>query len=180
MRAIQKEVRDEAVKMYLAPDKPLAYEIAEKLGICTNVVLAAIKETLSPKQFKEEKALRYRRDKLGKLNPLSGKNGTLHPNWKGDCSDGKGYLTRIVDGERYLAHRIVMAEMIGIHVKDLPMKLDVHHIDEDGMNNEPENLALVTRTAHRQLHLREWLLTKLFSLVKETFGISKLKKMDHI
>ena len=179
MSANKKFLRNEtmirrAVEMYTASDKPLGQEIADRLGVKDKqTVLAAIKRNLSPEQFKEEKSLRYRRDKLGELNPMSGRNGILHPNWKGDCEDGKGYLTRIVDGERYLVHRIVMAELIGIHVKDLPPELDVHHIDKDGRNNDPKNLALVTKAAHKQLHLREWLLLKLFTLVKKTFGISK-------
>jgi len=51
-------------------------------------------------------------------------------------------------------HRIVMADLLGIPVESLPATLHVHHIDENPLNNSPENLALVTAPGHRAIHDR--------------------------
>jgi hypothetical protein len=84
---------------------------------------------------------------------MYGRTGDKHPNWKGDCSDNKGHLTRKVNGKRQFVHRLVMAEAFGL--KELPKKWHVHHIDGDGENNSLDNLALCTNAGHRHLH-RKW------------------------
>jgi hypothetical protein len=46
-------------------------------------------------------------------------------------------------------HRVAFARLLGTN---LPRNLDVHHIDGNKHNNEPNNLALVTRGGHLRIH----------------------------
>lgn len=52
-------------------------------------------------------------------------------------------------GKQRLEHRVVMEKVLG-----RPLGLDevVHHKDEDGLNNDPINLELMTRAEHRRIH----------------------------
>jgi len=95
------------------------------------------------------KRKRYRASKLGGRNPMLGKKPGNH---LGECEDGHGYLTQVIDKERYFVHRIIMAELLGLHVGELPAHLVVHHIDNNPKNNHPNNLALVTTSGHRAIH----------------------------
>ncbi len=54
-----------------------------------------------------------------------------------------------LNGERIYEHRLVAALKIG-----RPLRSDehVHHIDGDGWNNDPENLEVLDRKAHRARH----------------------------
>lgn len=136
---------------YKAEDKPLAHDLAEELGTSYHNVRHILNTHLDPEEFRAEKALRYSRSKRGSRNPMTGKNGSLHPNYKGSVSDHKGYLTE-PDGKggRVFQHRLVMAKALGL--EHLPSHLEVHHIDEDPTNNSLDNLALVTAKGHRTLH----------------------------
>jgi hypothetical protein len=84
---------------------------------------------------------------------MSGKVQEEHPRWLGECEDGHGYLTTLYNGKREFVHRVVMMEALG--VPSLPRNLVVHHIDGDPKNNTLDNLALVTRAGHKQIHSRE-------------------------
>jgi hypothetical protein len=107
---------------------------------------------MSLAEYAALKKLRYSRSKTGKNNPHFGKRGSESPNWIEEVEDGYGYLTCLVDGERVFVHRLVMAKALGIPVKQLSSKLEIHHIDEDTRNNHIDNLALVTSGGHKSLH----------------------------
>jgi hypothetical protein len=45
---------------------------------------------------------------------------------------------------------MVMAEKLGLDA--LPKSLICHHLDEDKLNNEPDNLDVMTLSEHTRLH----------------------------
>jgi hypothetical protein len=125
--------------------------IAKELSVTHATVAEILRRDIPAAELRSLKALKYSASKMGDKNPAKGK----HPvNFIGDRSDAKGYLTRVVRGKPYFVHRIVMADLIGIPVEALPEDLEVHHIDEDGANNGPDNLALVTSLGHKNVHRR--------------------------
>jgi hypothetical protein len=145
------------VARYKAEDKPTTKEVASELGTTPLNVRYVLQMHLPPEELRAEQALRYSRGKVGKLNPMSGRNGSRHPNYKGSVPDHKGYLTEPDgSGGRVFQHRLVMAQAIGI--EKLPSHLEVHHIDGNPLNNSLDNLALVTSKGHNALHHQrpEW------------------------
>lgn len=141
------------VEAYRSPtEKPTMDALAKRFGATYQSIQHIISTSLSPEEFRLEKFLRRSRAKSGKNHPLFGKTGPAHPNWKGDVSDNKGRTTRKVGNRRYFTARVVMAEALGMHPKDLPLTLQVHHIDGNPLNNDIDNLALVSSKAHGTLH----------------------------
>ena len=113
---------------------------------------------------KDYREARHRRllsqQKLGDKNPMRGKCGIQHPNYKGLVSDGKGYLM-ILKPDWYTGrkgckhiyyHHYVWCINMGI--TEIPKGYVVHHIDLDKTNNDINNLALMTNSAHSKLHRR--------------------------
>lgn len=155
MSVSKKHLADPNVRMKVAAryQQSLATmtQLAREEGLTVATVMEILRLEIEPETLRRLKALKYSASKLGEKNPMLGKTPS---NAKGDCEDGHGYLTRVVRGKRYFVHRIVMAEMLGLPVEQLPLNLDVHHIDENPQNNEPDNLALTTATGHQELHRR--------------------------
>jgi hypothetical protein len=61
---------------------------------------------------------------------------------------------RQAEGRRrrpYLSHKRSTCDRCGF-VPEHPCQLDVHHIDEDHSNNDPENLGTLCSNCHRFLH----------------------------
>lgn len=50
-------------------------------------------------------------------------------------------------------HRLIMEEQIGRYL--LPDE-HVHHKDRNTLNNDPDNLELLTKSEHARLHKAEW------------------------
>lgn len=123
-------------------------QVATEFGVNSVTAKAMILRYVSPEDFKKFAHYRYHESKLAEKNPQYGRS------WASDCEDGHGYLTRLVDGERYFVHRIVFAESLGIPVQSLPESMVVHHIDENRMNNTIDNLALTTERGHQTIHDR--------------------------
>jgi hypothetical protein len=88
------------------------------------------------------------------------KSGANNPKWRGGRNRGG-------EGMRYwkvhkpehpnaskqgyvLEHRLVMEEKLG---RLLERHEIVHHIDEDTLNNDPENLEVMTQSEHARLHI---------------------------
>jgi len=124
--------------------------IARRLETTYHNVRHVVKVQIPEDERRALKAIRYSQSKTGDKNPMKGKTGEQHHNWKGLCADGYGYLTCLYLGRRRLVHRVVAAQMLGI--RELPRRFAVHHIDGDKTNNAEENLAIVTNAGHRQLH----------------------------
>lgn len=127
-------------------------QVSHHFGIGHHTVCTMLKEDLDPETLRQLKSVKYSASKQGKKNPMTGK---IPPNYKGECEDGRGYLTRVVRGKRQFVHRIVFAEeVLGIMVEELPPTLAIHHIDEDKVNNSASNLAAATNEGHRLIHQR--------------------------
>lgn len=112
----------------------------------------------------QRKSENYRRSKLGSKNPMKGKTGDKHHNYLGDdveWVDGDGYIC-IRKPEWYTSrrgsssvykHHIVVCQLLGL--TEIPQGFVVHHIDRDRRNNDSNNLALMTLSAHNRLHALE-------------------------
>jgi hypothetical protein len=61
----------------------------------------------------------------------------------------QGYRCIHADGRRILEHRHVMSQHLGRFLKSNEI---VHHKDENKLNNNLDNLELVTRSSHRAKH----------------------------
>lgn len=69
--------------------------------------------------------------------------GDKHPLFKGGCINDNGYRVRWHNKKLTGEHRLVMG---------LPDGMVVHHINENKLDNRPENLQIMTRTDHIILH----------------------------
>ena len=62
----------------------------------------------------------------------------------------KGYLFRMVEGKRIYLHRFIVECYLGRKLKDNEI---VHHIDGNILNNDIENLEVITQSIHFSKHL---------------------------
>lgn len=153
-------MRDEVIKLYETTELTLD-EIGSKFGMSRCQVSWIINKEFSLEYRKERKSKCYRNSKLGEKNPMSGKTGDEHHNYKGDVPDGKGYImclkpewyTGRQGCKHVFKHHIVMCEYLGI--TKIPAGFHVHHVDGNKKNNEIVNLALLTAQAHMRLHQLE-------------------------
>lgn len=136
--------------LYLSRDLPTIEVIAERLGTTCHNVQHVARSNLSDEEYRAHKAVRYSISKSGAMNPMYGKAGDEHHNWKGECEDGRGYLTTVAAGKRRFVHRHVMAE--ALELAEIPETWAVHHIDGDPTNNRLDNLALCTKAGHAAIH----------------------------
>lgn len=142
--------RDSVLSMYRSSDLYTLEAIAEKLGTTYHNVSHVVNRYMEPAEKKALACLRYSLSKAGTKNPMKGKTGENHHNWKGLCDDGYGYLTCLYKGKRTFVHQAVLMEALGL--SKWPAGFEVHHIDEDKKNNALDNLALVTPHGHRTIH----------------------------
>jgi len=145
-----KSNQERVLALYRDPKLLRLIDIASELGTTFHNVQGVIRSCLPEAERKALAALRYSVSKEGFKNPMFGKTGEAHHNWKGLCEDGYGYLTCLWKGQRHFVHRVVMMESLGL--LDLPETWDVHHIDGDPKNNSLDNLALTTKSGHRAIH----------------------------
>lgn len=158
---------------YRSEDKPTMQETARLCECSYQTVSRILSRHMDAEERRQEKALRYSRSKVGSLNPMLGKYESSHHNYLGEIRTAQGYLQRKV-GDRYvLSHRQVMAEILGL--QKLPSTVDVHHIDGSKTNNDPDNLALVTRSGHGKLHGEKSPFEKFPLWHQWEFGTSRLR-----
>lgn len=71
----------------------------------------------------------------------------------------KGYWYIRIDGRKIALHRWIMEEYLGRRLRSDEI---VHHIDGDPLNDDPANLAILSRAEHMRLHAaaprRRWTL----------------------
>lgn len=143
--------QQEVVRRYKTKELPTLSDVAAEMGTSYQNVRRALELALPEAERKALTALRLSAGKMGPKNPMFGKALEQHHNWKGDCDDGYGYLTRVwSDGKRHFVHHIVMMEHLGIN--QIPRGMEVHHIDSNPKNNSLDNLALVTKRGHKNIH----------------------------
>lgn len=136
-------------------------QIADTVGTTRKIVFRLVKATYSKEERLRRKSENYRRSKLGKSNPMFGKHGAAHHNYKGVVADGYGYLmvlkpewyTGRKGSKHVFLHSVVVCEALGI--TEVPAGFAVHHLDHNPLNNDLDNLALMTPSAHSRLHHRE-------------------------
>jgi len=136
-------------------------QIADEVGCNQSWVATVSKRWLTPEELAERKHLNYQASRLGNKNPNYGKRGEECGNYKGEVSDGRGYLmivkpswyTGRPGSHHVFVHTLVMCKSLGL--TELPAGFVVHHIDGDKTNNKLSNLALMTNSAHSRLHQRE-------------------------
>lgn len=133
-------------------------DIAKESKLLFYQVQSILDKHYTKEQQNTRKSKLYRASKLGHNNPMLGKKGPLHHNYKGEIDDGNGYLMiRKPDwyegrkGNSYVfVHTLVMCEALGL--KRLPKGFTIHHIDGNKHNNDINNLALITNSGHSKLH----------------------------
>lgn len=59
-------------------------------------------------------------------------------------------MTKCIDGVWCYQHRVVMEELLG---RKLSRDEDVHHIDDNKLNNDITNLKLIKSSEHHKQHL---------------------------
>ena len=142
--------RAKVLSRYKDDDKPTVAVLAKELGTSSQNVQYIVSQFLPVREYEAEKALRYSRSKMGEKNPMLGKSGSQHHNYKGMISTGDGYTQSKSNGRYERSHREVVAHALGL--EKLPEEFVVHHIDENKLNNSLDNLALTTAAGHRKLH----------------------------
>jgi HNH endonuclease len=140
----------QVLEKYKTSELKTAYQIAEELGTSYHNVYHTLRNNIPMEERKALKAIRLSAGKLKEKNPMWGKMEQQHPNWKGECSDHKGYVTRMHNGKRTFVHQIVIMEALGL--SEFPKGMVVHHINGDRLNNNLDNLALTTNIGHRKIH----------------------------
>lgn len=76
-------------------------------------------------------------------------SGEKSPSYKGGHINKDGYKVIRKDGKYYKEHRYIMMQHIG---RELSRNEDVHHINGNKLDNHIENLQLLTKSEHSQLH----------------------------
>lgn len=136
-------------------------QIQKQVNMRYNRVWSVIRGNFSEEFIANRKHTEYAKSKFGEKNPMYGKKGAEHHNYKGVVSDGKGYLMCLKpnwytgrEGSRHVfVHTVVMCEALGL--TEMPKGWIVHHIDGDKHNNDINNLALMMNAAHVKLHTFE-------------------------
>jgi len=142
--------RAAVVALYRSRECLTAAKIAERLGTSAQNVCRVVNQCIPEAERKALRSVKYSASKAGPKNPNFGKRGSRSANWKGVCEDGRGYLTILRGKRRVFLHHAVMADSLGL--KFLPRWAVVHHIDGNPHNNDPDNLALVTKAGHQHVH----------------------------
>jgi hypothetical protein len=126
-------------------------KIAEKLETHWHNIWGVIDLHMSKEESRALCSLHHSVSKTVGPNAMRGKFGEAHHNYKGPCIGKNGYITVKPPGKKRLQmHNQVILEIFGI--EKLPRGWEVHHIDEDVTNYDPDNLAIMTRKGHGAIH----------------------------
>jgi hypothetical protein len=136
-------------------------EIAMETGVSPWSVWNYIQSNYSKAYIKERKVICYSNSKLGDKNPQFGLRGEQTAGYVGVVGDGNGYLmvlkpdwyTGRKGSKHVFQHQVVICEALGL--TEIPKGWCVHHIDGLRTNNNLNNLAFLTTSAHSKLHSLE-------------------------
>jgi hypothetical protein len=132
-------------------------QIRSQLKCRGQIVSDALKE-LGATFSKDRKRRMYSVSKLGDKNPMKGKYGVEHPNYRGVIDDCKGYklilkpewYTGRKGSKHIFLHSAVYCE--ASNLTEVPKGYVIHHCDQNPHNNYFSNLILVTLAEHASLH----------------------------
>jgi hypothetical protein len=156
-----KEIDEAAVVACFENSLEPVESIARRFGVRYTRIMQIAHEHLSDEFLRERKRQCYSVSKQADKNPMWGIESDKHPRYKGEVSDGKGYVmvlkpdwfTGRRGSKHVFKHTVVMCEALGL--TELPRGFVVHHIDGDPTNNDIHNLALVTVNGHSRVHSLE-------------------------
>jgi hypothetical protein len=149
------------VKVLVEDTDTTIANIARQMKCRTTKIMEFIRKTYGEEYYQQRRSKLYRRSKLGSKNPMLGKYGEKHPNYRGLVEDGHGYYMILKPdwytgrrGSKYVfAHSVVMCEYLGL--TEVPSGFVIHHINGDRKDNNINNLALVSVSGHARLHSSE-------------------------
>lgn len=154
------KTQEELVKELFKSTDLTIQKIADQLDVKFHDVWYCIKSSFSKEERDNRKRENYRKSRIGSLNPSYGKYRENSHRWKGGIvEDGNGYLmiykpewyTGRKGSKHIFQHTAVICEALGL--TELPATWVVHHIDGNKKNNNLNNLALLTNSAHTRLHV---------------------------
>lgn len=136
-------------------------QIAKQLGCHIWIVQDIITKSFSKEEISKRKTYSYSRSRMAELNPMFNKTREKHHAFKEEVEDGYGYVMVLKPdwytgrkGSRHVfKHSVVMCEVLGL--TEIPKGFCVHHVDGDKKNNNVNNLALLSTSAHMRLHALE-------------------------
>lgn len=138
--------------------KKSGLEIARFFGIGRTTVSRYIKRYgLEPRTIGEVRKNKHwgpAGEHLEKIKAINRTRvGDKHPNYKGGHINEWGYRIIHVPQRGYVKeHRLVMEQHLG---RKLNRNEDVHHINHDKLDNRIENLQLLSKKEHANLHWDE-------------------------
>jgi hypothetical protein len=162
------EVRAEVTRLFTSPPYPTMAEVGRMTKQTHATVSAIVRETVPQDHLRILKVANYSKSKMGERNPMFG----VRKQVEAILRSGYRYLW-LGDNTYAPEHRLVVMKALGI--KDWPEGWEIHHIDNDKLNNSLDNLAIVTPSGHQQLHSQK--LQKLYAWERREFGTSQLKEM---
>jgi len=156
---MKEELQKQVIDLYSTTAMTLQ-QISDTVGVGYHGIHSLIKRSFTSEHRKTRKIVNYAASKIGELNPMSGKFGSLHHGFIGDIGDGYGYImvlkpvwyTGRAGSKHVFKHSVVMCQALGI--TEVPAGFVIHHIDNNPHNNEISNLCLLTTSAHGKLHSR--------------------------
>ena len=77
------------------------------------------------------------------------RRGAGTPWYKGGYISDKGYKVITVDRKKYQEHRYLMEQHLG---RKLTRNEEVHHLDDNKLNNDINNLIVLSKADHTKLH----------------------------
>lgn len=99
----------------------------------------------------------------GEDHPMFGRSGERNPNWKGEEHSYECGGYRFIRAPQWWEgfsqggwvreHQVVWAE--NNNATRVPVGMDIHHLDGNGLNNDPSNLVMLSRGEHSRIHLDE-------------------------
>lgn len=157
---------ERVVQSYRSLTMPMG-KIAEAEGLTYATVVSILRTYISDEDRKTLRGHYHSMSKVGPKNPMYGAKTAAERIMRGGRPavwNGSGYT---------FEHRIIAAQMLG--VESLPPHVEVHHIDGNKLNNDPDNLAICTKRGHQYMHKVR--VGKLLKWEKETFGTSVLMEI---